>query len=178
MEGCCIVPYVIANISVRGRAHERVVEGGRVHDQDKIIRNSILQAGSGLRNVVEADEWDMDAYNFSLWSIWWVMELQRSFYSQIVPFYGYNIGGQTINTTFWVTWSHRRAILHHSEWPIIFCVHKHNEDELLRTLSSKNNASAGEKVRVVAGWVIEHVKHEFFGFDATKSLLLLSRLNL
>jgi hypothetical protein len=57
-------------------------------------------------------------------------------------------------------------------------VHKHNEDELLRTLSSRNNASAGEKVRVVAGWVIEHVKHEFFGFDATKSLLLLSRLNL
>ena len=39
---------------------------------------------------------------------------------------------------------------------------------MLRTLSSKNNASAGEKVRVVAGWVIEHVKHEFFGFDATK----------
>jgi hypothetical protein len=57
-------------------------------------------------------------------------------------------------------------------------VHKDNEDELLRTLSSKNNASAGEKVRVVAGWVIEHVKHECLGFDATKSLLLLSGLNL
>jgi hypothetical protein len=49
-------------------------------------------------------------------------------------------------------------------------VHKHNEDELLYTLSSKNNASAGEKVRVVAGWVIEHVKDEFLAFDATKSL--------
>ena len=68
--------------------------------------------------------------------------------------------------------------MHQSERPIIFRVHKHNEDELLRTLSSKNNPSAGEKVRVVEGWVIEHVKHEFFSFDATKSLVLLSRLNL
>jgi hypothetical protein len=56
-------------------------------------------------------------------------------------------------------------------------VHKYNEDELLCTLSSENNASAGEKVRVVAGWVIEHVKHEFLDFDATKSLLLQSGLN-
>jgi hypothetical protein len=43
-----------------------VLVGGRVHGKDKIIQNSILQAGSGLRNVVEADEWGMDAYNFSL----------------------------------------------------------------------------------------------------------------
>ena len=84
MEGWCIVPYVIAHISVRGWAHGRVVEGGSVHAKDKIIRNSILQAGSGLRNVVKADEWDMDAYNFSLWSIWRVMQLQRSLYGQIV----------------------------------------------------------------------------------------------
>jgi hypothetical protein len=98
--------------------------------------------------------------------------------AKLWPFYGYNIGGHTVNTTFRVTWSHRRAILHHSEWPTIFCVHKHNEDELLRNLSSKNNASAGEKVWVVAGWLMEHVKHEFLSFDATKSLLLLSRLNL
>ena len=53
-------------------------------------------------------------------------------------------------------------------------MHKPNEDELLRTLSSKNNASASEKVRVVAGRVIDHVKHEFMDFDATKSPLLLS----
>ena len=79
MEGWCIVPYFIAHISVRGWAHGRAVEGGRVHAKDKIIQNSILQAGSGLRNVVEVDEWDMDAYNFSLWSIWRVMELQREF---------------------------------------------------------------------------------------------------
>jgi hypothetical protein len=83
MEGCCIVPDVIAHISVRGWAHGRVVEGGRVHAKDKIIQNSILQTGSGLQNVVEADEWDMAAYNFSLWSIWQVMELQRSLYGQI-----------------------------------------------------------------------------------------------
>jgi hypothetical protein len=57
-------------------------------------------------------------------------------------------------------------------------VHKQNEDELVCTLSSKNNASTGEIVRVVAGWLIEHVKHEFLGFDATKSLFLLSRLNM
>ena len=53
-------------------------------------------------------------------------------------------------------------------------MHKHNEEELLSTLSFKNNASAGEKVRVVAGRAIDHVKHEFLGVDATKSLLLLS----
>jgi hypothetical protein len=53
-------------------------------------------------------------------------------------------------------------------------VHKHNEEELLCTLSFKNNASAGEKVRVIAGRAIDHGKHEFLGFDATKSLLLLS----
>ena len=129
MEGWCIVPYVITHISIRGWAHGKVVEGGRVHAKDKIIRKSILQPGSGLRNVVEADEWDMEAYNFLLWSIWWVMELQRSLYSQIVPFYGYNIGGQTVNTTFRVTWSHRRAILHHSEWPIIFRVNLQNKDD-------------------------------------------------
>jgi len=53
-------------------------------------------------------------------------------------------------------------------------VHKHNEEELLRTLSFKNNASDGEKVRVVAGQAIDHVKHELFGFAATRSLPLLS----
>ena len=53
-------------------------------------------------------------------------------------------------------------------------MHKHNEEELFCTLSVKNNASVGEKVRVVAGRVIDHVKHEFLGIDATKSLLLLS----
>ena len=29
-------------------------------------------------------------------------------------------------------------------------------------------------MRVVAGWVIDHVKHQFLGFDMTKSLLLVS----
>ena len=58
--------------------------------------------------------------------------------------------------------------------PIIFRLHKNNEEELLCNLSFKNNASAGEKVRVVAGRAIDHVKYEFLGFDATKSLLLLS----
>ena len=29
-------------------------------------------------------------------------------------------------------------------------------------------------MRVVAGWVIDHVKHGFLGFDATKRLLLVS----
>ena len=43
-----------------------VLVGGRVDGKDKIIQNSSLQAESGLRNVVEADEWDMDAYKFSL----------------------------------------------------------------------------------------------------------------
>ena len=57
-------------------------------------------------------------------------------------------------------------------------MHKHNEEEQLCTLSFKNNASAGEIVRVVAGRAIDHVKHEFLGSDATKSLLLLSLLNL
>ena len=84
MEGWGIVPYVIFHISVRGWAHGRVVEGGRVHAKDKIIRNKILQASSGLWNVVEADEWDMDAYKYSLWSFRRVMELQRSLYGQIV----------------------------------------------------------------------------------------------
>ena len=63
------------------------------------------------------------------------------------------------------------AILHHSGCPIIFRVHKHNEEELLCNLSFKNNASTGEKVRVVAGRAIDHVKHEFLGYDATRSLL-------
>ena len=58
--------------------------------------------------------------------------------------------------------------------PIIFRVHKHNEEELFCTLLVKNNASVGEKVRVVAFLATDHVKHEFLGFDATKSLLLLS----
>ena len=57
---------------------------------------------------------------------------------------------------------------------MIFHVRKHNEEELLCTLSFKNNASAGEKVKVAAGRAIDHVKHEFLGFDATKSLVLLS----
>ena len=106
------------------------------------------------------------------------MELQRSLYGQIVDDLWiqhrgtdreYNFQGNLIASTshlapFGMTYNFR--------------VHKHNEDELLRTLSSKNNASAGEKVRLVAGWVIEHVKHEFLGFDATKSLVLLSRLKL
>ena len=84
MEGGCIVPYVIAHIFAHGWAHGRMVEGGRVHAKDKIIQNSILQAGSGHQNVVEAGEFDMDTYNFSLWSILQVMEVQRSLYGQIV----------------------------------------------------------------------------------------------
>ena len=84
MEGWCIVPYVIAHIFDSGWAHRSVVEGGKVHAKHKIIQNSILQAGSGLQNVYEEDEWDTDAYNFPLWSIWRVMELQRSLYGQIV----------------------------------------------------------------------------------------------
>jgi hypothetical protein len=36
------------------------------------------------------------------------------------------------------------------------------------------DASASENARVLAGWVVDHVKHEFFGDDATKSLLILS----
>ena len=35
-----------------------VLEGGRVHSKDKIIRNSILQAGYCLRNNVDVDEVD------------------------------------------------------------------------------------------------------------------------
>ena len=100
------------------------------------------------------------------------------FVAKLLSFYGYNIAGQTVNTTFKVSWSHRRAILHNSEWPIIFRVHKWSEDELLCTLWYKNNASAGENVRVVAGWVIDHVKHEFLGFYPMESLLLVPWLNL
>ena len=100
------------------------------------------------------------------------------FLAKLVPFYGYNIAGKTVSSTFKVSWSDRRAILHHSEWPIIFRVHKRSEDELLCTLWSKNNASTGENVRVVAGWVMDKVKHEFLHFDARKSLLLVSWLNL
>ena len=55
----------------------------------------------------------------------------------------------------------------------IFRVHKHNEDDVLCTLLSRNSASARERVRVVAGCAIDHVKHQFLGFDATNSLLLL-----
>src|SRR3954462_4456657 len=51
---------------------------------------------------------------------------------------------------------------------------KWSEDELFCTLCSKNNTSGGEHERVVARWVIGHVKHQFMGFDATKSLLLVS----
>ena len=40
--------------------------------------------------------------------------------------------------------------------------------------SGENNASAGENMRVVAGWLMDHVKHEFLRFDARKSLLLVS----
>ena len=94
------------------------------------------------------------------------------FVAKLLPVCGYNIAGQTMNTTFKVSWSHRRAILDNSEWPIIFRVHKHNEEELLCTLTFKNNASAGEIVRVVAGCVTNHVKHEFLGFDARRASAL------
>src|SRR4051812_38825554 len=63
---------------------------------------------------------------------------------------------------------------HLAQLGIIFQVHKWSDDELLCTLCSKNNASAGENVRVVVRWMIDHVKHQFLGFDATKSLLLVS----
>ena len=95
------------------------------------------------------------------------------FVSNLWPFYGYNIAGPTVNTTLRVSWSHQGAILHHSEWPINFRVHEHNEDDVLCTLLSRNSASARERVRVVAGCAIDHVKHQFLGFDATNSLLFL-----
>ncbi len=52
------------------------------------------------------------------------------------------------------------------------------EDDVLCTLLSRNSASARERVRVVAGCAIDHVKHQFLGFDVTKSLLLMSCLNM
>ena len=178
MEGWCSVLYVIVHISVRRWTHGRVVEGARVYLKHKIIRNSILQAGSCVRKVDKPRKWVAGAYNFWLWLFRRVMEIQLVFVAKSLPVCGYNIAGQTVNTTFKVSWSHRWAILHNSEWPIIFRVHKWSEDELLCTLWSKNNASAGENVRVVARWVIDHGKHQFLGFDATKSLLLVSWLNL
>ena len=178
MQTWCIVLYVIVHISICRWAHGRLVEGGRIYVTRKIIRNSILQAGSCLQNVVEAREWFMGEYNFWLWSFCQVMELQWCFMAKFWLFYGYNIAGQTVNTTFKVSWSYRRAILHHSEWPIIFRVHKWSEDELLCTLRSNNNASAGENVTAVARWVIDHVKHQFLGFDVMKSLLLVSWRNM
>ena len=43
-------------------------------------------------------------------------------------------------------------------------MHENNEDDVLCTLLSRNSASAGEWVRVVAGCAIDHVKHQFLGF--------------
>ena len=79
----------------------------------------------------------------------------RVFMEKLWPLYGYNITGQTVNTTFKVSWSHQRAILHHSEWPIIFRVNEHNWVDVLCTLLSWNSASARERVRVVAWCAIE-----------------------
>ena len=84
MEGWCIVLYVIVHISVRRWTHGRVVEGGRVYFEHEIVRNSILQAGSCLRNVVEPREWVTGAYNFWLWLFWRVMDIQWSFCGKIV----------------------------------------------------------------------------------------------
>src|SRR4051812_9682761 len=100
------------------------------------------------------------------------MELQWSFSGKIVACLWiqhrrtdreYNFQGQLI-----VPMSHHAQI----GMAYNFQVHKWSEDELLCTLCSKNNASAGGNVRVVARWVIDNVKHQFLGFDATKSLLL------
>jgi hypothetical protein len=83
MEEWCIVPYVIAHISVHGWAHGRGVEGGRVHGKDEIIQKSFLQAGSGLEMLSKRMSWIWthttlccDRFGGS-----W---LQRSFYVQIV----------------------------------------------------------------------------------------------
>ena len=76
--------------------------------------------------------------------------------AKLWSFCGYNIGVRTVNSTFRVSCSRRRDIMHHSGCPTIFCVHKHNEEEMVCTLSFKNNASASEKVRVVAGRAIDH----------------------
>ena len=175
MEGWCIVLYVIVHISVRRWAHGRVVEytlsiksSGTQFYKPDVASEMLSKPASGLRAHTT---FGCDCFGGS-WSS------NGVFMAKLWPFYGYNIAGQTVNTTFKVSWSHRRAILHHSEWPIIFRVHKRSEDELLCTLWSKNNASTGEDVRVVAGWVIDHVKHEFLGFDATKSLLHVLWMNM
>ena len=54
-------------------------------------------------------------------------------------------GDGPVYSTFRVSWLRRQAMLHHSGCPIIFRVHKHNEEELLCTFSFKNNASTGKK---------------------------------
>ena len=49
------------------------------------MRNSILQAIFGLRNVAEADEvGSLGGYDFLLQSFWQVVELKRSSYDQIM----------------------------------------------------------------------------------------------
>jgi hypothetical protein len=62
-----------------------MVEARIVHASDEIVRNSILQAGFGLQNVVVADEVGHRGYGFSLWSFWQVVELKRSSRDQITP---------------------------------------------------------------------------------------------
>ena len=52
---------------------------------------------------------------------WWSSNGVRM--AKLLSFYGYNIGGRPVNSTFRVSWPHRRAILHHPGWPIFFHVH-------------------------------------------------------
>ena len=154
MEGWCIVLYVIVHISVRRWTHGRVVEytssiksSGTQFYKPDLLSEMLTNPASRLRAHTT---FGCDCFGGSWRS-------NGVFVAKLLPDCGYNIAGQTMNTTFKVRWSHRRAILHNWERPIIFRVHKWSEGELLCTLWSKSNASAGENVRVVARWVIDHV---------------------
>ena len=112
MEGWCIVLYVIVHISVCRQAHGRVVEytssikssGTQFHKPD--LASEVLSKLVSELRAHTTFGFDCDCGSWSSNGV---------FMAELWPFYGYNIAGQTVYTTFKVSRSHRRAILHQSE---------------------------------------------------------------
>ena len=112
MEGWCIVLYFIVHISVCRRAHGRVVEytlsikSSETQFYKLDLASEMLSKHASELRAHTTFGFDCDCGSWSSNGV---------FMAELWPFYGYNIAGQTVYTTFKVSRSHRRAILHHSE---------------------------------------------------------------
>ena len=110
MEGWCIALYVIVHISVCGWAHGRVVEYTL---KIKLSETRIFKMDPAPKCCRHRRRWWWMRTMFCCDRFGGLWNSNGVCMATLWSFCGYNIVERPVNSTFTVSWSHRRAMLHH-----------------------------------------------------------------